>query len=599
MAMSAPPTPLDPHRGRFPLLHAARRTRRVVAVAGALVVFAAAAALWHYLGTGRWWSTDWPVMVRRALAPFDVFIFPLSVTRYRWMILVDGLVLGVLVAGPLMAAACHRLRVALLFVLVLAGVAQNPVLAFALGLGCLLVARTRLRSNAPMLACLLGLIPVIVCIAILDMLGTLFPAIATVPPLRRWLGYMPFAVAIASTVVALSAALGLARLLHYRAGVMAPVLVLLVAAPATIFYDRIGSAELDYALTIPSRDGRMVPVGDTVFEPMSLDTFRRVHDAHGLSDALLHRRVVDDFDRRRHSLIANCRQFLQRHRLCRRAPAIAWLTAQCESLHLDDDALADGWIRSSAQPVRPVSQEAWEHVVTRYGQSPYADLARLRLAELALRAQIAEIGHAATVDHPAAFRRAYDLLTEAEAGLARLLNGQTKRPPARAAVFSRPVSWPSTGYYLAAHRRARLLMWLMDRNKVLQDADAAEALAVYLTHGPQGDASAPEDPFRLGEYGQTNFGANLRLAAALAESDADQRASLLQALADQTDDEDAAIQANYELARLMLEMAPAARLGGHGPAYYFRRVAEAGPSPWQRSARENLDWLVDAADETP
>ena len=515
------------------------------------------------------------------------------------MILVDGLVLGALAAGPLMAAACHRLRVALLFVLVLAGVAQNPVLAVALGAGCLLVARTRLRGDAPVLACLLGLVPTIACIATLDMLGTLFPALTTVPPLRRWLGYMPFAVAIASTVVAFSAALGLARLLHYRAGVLAPVLAMLAAAPATVFYDRIGSAELDYALTIPSRDGRMIPVGDTVFEPMSVDSFRRIHDAHGLSDALLQRRVVDDFDRRRHRLIAKCRQFLRRHHLSRRAPAIAWLAAQCESLHLDHGALAGEWIRSTARSVSPASREAWEFVATRYGQSPHADLARLRLAELALRAEIAELGHAATVDHPTAFNRAYDLLTEAEAGLARMLARQTKRPATRAAVFSRPVSWPSTGYYLAARQRARQLMWLMDRNKVQNDAEAAEALAVYLTVGPKGDPSVPEDPFRLAQYGQTNFGANLHVAEALAEPDADQRRQLLQELADQTDDEDAAVQACYELARLMLQMDPALRPSAHGVAYYFRRVAEAGPSPWQQAAQENLDRLIDTADETP
>ena len=598
MAMSASPTPLDPNRGRLPLLRPAGGLRRLVAVAGAVAVFAAIAAFWHYLGAGRWWSADFHGVVRRALAPFDVLIFPLSVTRYRWMIVVDGLVLGALVAGPLMAAACHRLRVALLFVLVLAGIAQNPTLAVALGLGCLLVARTRLRSDAPMLACLLGLIPVIVCIALLDMLGTLFPAITTVPPLRRWLAYMPFAVAIASTVVALSAALGLARLLHYRAGVIAPVLVMLALAPATVFYDRIGSAELDYALTIPSRDGRVIPVGDTVFEPMSLETFRSLHDAHGLSDALLQRRVADDFDRRRHRLIAKCRQFLQRHRLSRRAPAIAWLAAQCESLHLNDSALAAGWVRSSAQPGQPASREAWEHVATRYGQSPHADLARLRLAELALRAEIAEPGHVVTIDHPAAFERAYDLLADAEAGLARLLARRADRRPAtRAPVFSGPVTWPPNEYYVAAHQRARQLIWLMDRNKVLSNATAAEALAVYLTVGSQGILSLPED--RLDEYDQSNFGANLRLAAALTEPDVDQRRQLLASLADEDADEDAAVQACYELARLMLQMDASTRPLEDGPAHYFQRVVEAGPSPWQQAARENLDWLVRPADDTP
>jgi len=581
------------------LLHAAGQTRRIAAVAAALVIFAAIASFWHYLGHGRWWSTDWPVMVRRAVAPFDLFIFPLSVTRYRWMILVDGLVLGALVAGPLLAAACHRLRVAALFVLVLIGVAQSPVLAVALGLGCLLVARTRLRSDAPMLACLLGLIPVIVAIALLDMLGTLFPAIATVPPLKRWLGYMPFAVAIASTVVALSAALALARLLHYRAGVLASVLALLAAAPATIFYDRVGTAELDYALTIPSRDGRMLPVGDTVFEPMSVETFRHRHDAHGLSDALLRRRVVDDFDHRRQELITACRRFLQRHRLSRRAPAVAWLAAQCESLRLLDDSLNVGWIRSTAQPVQASSRQAWELVATRYGQSPHADLARVRLAELALRAEIAEFGHAVTIDHPAAFGRAYKLLAEAEPGLAQLLATRTQRSGSRPSVFSGPVVWPSRGYYLAAHARAQYLMWLMDRNKVQTDAEAAEALAVYLTVGPAGDASMPDDPFRLAEYGETGFGANLRLAMALAETDLSLRSAMLRVLAEQTDDEDAAIQASYELARLMLQMGPAGDPETHGPAHYFRRVAEAGPSPWQEAAREGLAWLAEGADRTP
>ena len=555
-----------------------------------LSAFAAAGAFWQYLESGQWWHTTLDAYKHNVLAALDALVYPLGVVHHRWMVLVYGLLLATLIYIPLMMAVAYRLRMALPFVVLLAVVAQSPVLALSTGLGCLLIGPSRLRNQAPMLACMLGVLPTVALLGALDVIGILFPSIKAVPPLQRWLVYMPLVVAVAASMVTFSLTLSLARLAKYRPGVIAPVLLLIAAAAVTVFYDRVGPDELDYALITRPTPQRHLKPGDTLFNEMTLEAFVRTHDAHGLERESLRRRVQDDLDRQRTRLLAHCQGFLDAHNLSPRAPSIAWLAAQCRSLTLDEPAFAAGVIRYTAAFVQPESQPNWQMLVTRYERSPHASLARLRLAELMLRDMDDESRPA---NYPGQFLEAYSLLTDAETHLTEFVSTRAGRslPSQPAELFTEPVAFPSGNYYAIALHRVRLLIWLMNSNKVLTDKLAAEAFAEWLGTDPL----RPDRPGHYRELAQRErfagspFEDNLRLAAILAEPDRLVRIEQLLPLADQPLSIDTAIQANYELARLVAQpMDQPLPEGVDAADVYFQRVLDAEPSPWQDRAAQRL-----------
>ena len=374
--------PFDHHRGRQPLLRPTRLRRKVVFVAINLAAYAVVNAFWGYLGSGQWWDFSAAAYRRSLSAPFDALLHPLGVVSHPGMILVFGLLLGVNVLVPIIVAVLYRLRLAIVFLLMLAVVAKAPVLAGAVGIGCILATRTTMRSNLPMLAAMFGLAPVAVCLALLDVLGVLFTVDAAAEPLRMWLRYMPFVVAGATAVIGSSAVLMLAQLTRFRPGAMWPVLTILLAAPLAAFYGRVGPAELQYALIVCADPSRPLTGGDTLWPEETVQQFRSDPRAAGLAGSALKARIDEDLRARRDELMRACRDFLKRYGGSRRASAVAWVEAQCLNLQLDETAFEAGLVRYTASFVKPESRPNWQGLIDRYGESDHACLARLRLAEL-------------------------------------------------------------------------------------------------------------------------------------------------------------------------------------------------------------------------
>ena len=141
---------------------------------------------------------------------------------------------------------------------------------------------------------------------------------------------------------------------------------------------------------------------------------------------------------------------------------------------------------------------------------------------------------------------------------------------------------------------------MIQRNDVLTDATAAEALAIFMRLNPlRRDFSTRlarlrrgSDPATGVDLGKTSLADNLELASVLSISDNVQRARRLRELAQGLTD--AAIQANYELGRLLLqapylkERVPQLKPAGE----YFRLVSREAPvNPWQDAATQHLRWL--------
>ena len=581
---------VDHHRGARPLLQPISLWRAILFVTINVMGFAVVSAFWQYLSTGEWINFD--AFFRNLFVPLGaVFLQPLVVFTHPWMVLVYGLLLGVTVSVPIMVAILYRLRVAAIFLLLLAFVAQLPLLAAAVVTGCLLIGHTPLRSNMPMAAALLGILPAIIYVAALGCL-TLSGATdrdywATVEPFRRWVLYGPYVLALLSVIVASALVLALAKATRFRPGVVWPVLLVLSAAPMVTFYVRVGSAELRYSII-----ANPIEPGDSILAELPLDQWRQDHpEDAGLPAGIVRERIQRDLHRRRDELRARCEQFLTDYPYDVRAPEIMWIMAQCRSLQLDGATYQRGLISGTCVFVMERSRAAWQDLVETYPHSDQAAIARWRLAELVLRStkhldpdradDIAQL--------LSALDDANELLYEAAAGLEVILSADEPLSPSRS-VFAARRSRPSRSYYIRALHEVHRLQRLIESNELKEAPAGVQLLATWLSIDP----ALPDVAERYERLAQENHDSaladNLRLAAALAERDQLDRARKLVPLVNVARPTDATVEATFELASIQGEGVEA--IEGILPVeVYLRSVIAAPDNPWQAMAAERLDLL--------
>ncbi|MDP6046371.1 MAG: hypothetical protein QGG25_12240, partial [Phycisphaerae bacterium] len=125
------------------LLRPGRRWLTLLLVTATLAVFASINAFWQFLSTGRWINYS-PEAIRRDLAvPLgQMLLGPLSIFNYPWMTLVAGFIMAVVIFVPILVAVLHRLRLAVVFVVIVAVLGHAPVLAGAVFVGCVLASRS-------------------------------------------------------------------------------------------------------------------------------------------------------------------------------------------------------------------------------------------------------------------------------------------------------------------------------------------------------------------------------------------------------------------------------------------------------------------------
>jgi hypothetical protein len=565
----------DHHRGSRPLLRRTKPLRAGIFLTVNLAGFAVVCAFWRYVSTGKWIDFSPAAFLGDLGAPLgQIFLRPLDVLSHPWMILINGLLLGLVVFTPIIVSVLYRLGFAVVFVLMVALLGHAPVLALTLAISIIIAARTPLRSDMPFLAVLLALVPVALYLYIF---GIASGDSVAVPPLQRWALYAPFVVALVAAVAASATVLAMARLTGYRPGVVLPVLAVLLSVPLGLFYWQVGVDELRYALLSDGLVG-----GDTLLAPQSLDDFRRDQQAPHQSDQQLLALAEQWLAARRNEIIRQSDDFLQRHGESPRAPEVAWLRAQARSLVIDRPAFEAGLLRASAAwPVRK-SRADWLVLTSGYPTSPQAILAAWRLGQLALAA-----------DRP---QEALERLTSSHRSLAEL-SAQRAGRDADQSVMSRLHTVPSDSYYAHATFETAKLLWLMRKNNILVDEPTAEAMASYFRLNPH---SMTPGAYRqalddlASRYETTYFGDNLLLAYALARPDPYERAQDLLVLA--SADNDAAVEANFALGRLTLRKAEAPVIELlpelQPPAYYFRHVSDRPfYNPWAQPAREHLERL--------
>jgi len=592
-----------PGRGMAPLLRPGM-WRANIFMAVNLAVFAAAGAFWHYLSTGRWFTNPFQTLREDLGTPLgQMLLAPINIFTHPWMVLVAGLLLAAVIFVPILVAVLYRLVFAVLFVAAVAALAHAPALAIALGVGCVLAARTPLRSDMPFLAVLLGLAPVA---AYLYLFGLSVVYSSAVQPLQRGVAGAPFLIAMIGAVLAGAIVLSLARVTRYRPGVIWPILGLLLGGPVALFHTRVGADELEYLLIA----AELAP-GDAVFKTIPLADWKQANATQGLSDELLVNAVDEDVKKRGIELIKVCENFIERRPGSRRAATVLWVAAQCHSLRTNRIALHGGLVKYYASHASPASQSTWLRLIEQFSASPQAGPANLRLAQLALR-ELAEkhISDERITDLLAKtdrhLRDAEDRLRTVVAAL---------YSPGRTDVIDRvflpPAPLPAGGYYHRALFATRRLRWLIDANEVIaawsravesndEQTKAAAgklvlALGSFVTLDPDGRDYAGRLGTLAGQFENTNLGDNLKLAFANTSKDPYERAFALIPLAKVRPPTDAAIQASYELGILATGTADATAVplikDLLKPEEYFKLVIAAPDNPWKPLAQERLNWL--------
>ena len=561
--------------GRGTLLRRTGRWRRWLNPAAALAAFAAANAFWTYLATGRWTQFSRAAYTRDLGTPLqETFLAPLNVLTHPWMIAVHGLLLGAVILAPIMVTVLHRRLLGAAFVIVVGAIGHAPVLAVVLAIGCLLVAQTPLRRDIPFLAALLGMIPVVLYLYLSVLIS---PRVVAALPIQRWAPLAPFVLAPVAAVLAAALVLAVAQWIGFRPSAVWALLVVLPLVPAAIFYARIGPAELDYQLI-----AHRVGLDNELFPPIPREAWTARPEAAGLGEPELRNSAKDELEGHRRTRVEQCENYLRNYPRGRRAAEIAWLAAQCVSLRLNEPAYDAGTIRYDASHPPPESREKWRRLMKQYAGSPNAALAMWRVGRLALRSGQVE--------------QADELLLAAAERLRQVRDEHRANPAAPpAAVFHKPRAIPSRQYYARALFSVERTLWLMAQNNVLEDPNSAEALAAYLDTSPiamSADRYLHQLSVLAGRHESTRLGENLKLAVARAMPDLRRRAQQLVLLADQNDDLDAAVEANYELAQLALqEPQLQKRKDVRSPREYFEIVKAAPPSPWTPLAAECLRLL--------
>lgn len=575
-ATGATTAPYDHHRGAAPLLRRTSTLRGVLFVAANLLGFLAVNAFSLHLATGRW--VDFSIAgYRKALATplTEVMLDPLGIFYHPWMILVVGLLISAIVFVPIMVAVLYRLWVSVMFLLAVAAVGHSPLLAAFLAAGCVLAGHTRLRSNFPFLALLVGLVPVGVYLGFFA-----YGRETVVGPLQAFVLYMVLILAAVAAMLAGGVVLALARLTRYRPGVIWPVLLVFLGLPGTVFYGKVGPAELDYALIARGLEG-----SDNVFRPESLAGFARSHPdvsgAAGDPESML-AAVENDLDRRRSRLRQQCATFLRGHPASRHGPAVMWIQAAVKDVRIDPQAFRDGLVKYSTQSPSKVSLGDWGALADRHDRTPQAGVARQRLGIDALR--------------DGRVQKAQEDLHIARSFLKTPRGGTGARAAESvwAAVFVPFELLPGEEYYREVLAQTEQIIWLISENKVIEGDQAnVNAFADYMRLWPFRGL----DPRALADLAasskNTELEDNHALLEAMEAKDALKRAGKLSALTAGL--KDAAIIAHYELGRLGLR---------HGSRpewiirqlksaeHYFGVVRRARQNPYKTLAEQHLARLA-------
>lgn len=333
----------------------------------------------------------------------DFLRYPISVERTP----IHGIVLGLLVASiiavPVLVAILYRFPAALPFTAATCLFAHMPWMALTLTLGCLLAAVRPFRMSFRYGSALVALLPMLLYLY----LATWSPAErpdAALSPSQQTAMYAPWVLAVLAACGMMALVLLIARAVDYRPGAIAPVMLLMSAAPVVLFFRYVGQDELHYRvfeaefgprsarfqtpLDARAAIARMV---DAWISDEGVATHRAALEqvwagqVEGLRQAV-QTRMTRGFLADRASAYRAARQFIAAFPGSRYVPCVLFIEGRVLDTRLDAAELVRSARRELYSDFPHVQSEAsWTALLHRYPESSLAVSAAIRLAQLRLR----------------------------------------------------------------------------------------------------------------------------------------------------------------------------------------------------------------------
>jgi hypothetical protein len=313
--------------------------------------------------------------------------------------LMHGVVLGLLVASivavPISVAILYGFAYALPFIAAVFIFAHMPWMALTLVGSCILAAVKPFRLSFRFGAALVGMLPVIVYLYLAtqgapQQIGTYSS------PDQRLLVSAPWFLAILAASVMLGITMAISRIVNYRPGAVAPVIAIMFATPAILFYRYVGFDEVSYRVLESKYGPRAHDILGMLKESLQSANPERMLNwiladadtrADQLQQLVLHLQKAFMADRRQAS--EACRRFIADHPKSRYVPCVLYIQAHALDTRLDLRNLLLPEISLHREPYSDFphvqSEEVWQALLTNYPDSPLSAAARLRLAQLRLR----------------------------------------------------------------------------------------------------------------------------------------------------------------------------------------------------------------------
>ncbi|NIA17223.1 MAG: hypothetical protein GWO86_02630 [Planctomycetes bacterium] len=204
-----------------------------------LLVYLAASLLISKLTTGVLFSIDLngPWYLQR-------FLFhPLSIFEYPWQIPMLGMLMGILIAVPVLTSQLMSFRYSILFLLILAFVAKLPGMAVFLLIGSFATALRPLRFRSRYIAIVLCMSPILLYFAY-------FGGAKSNDNIQWALSFTPWLYGWLTAMVIAAVVLGIGHFTRYRPGLVWSTTALTLVGTVIMFQLTINFAELDYQLYI-------------------------------------------------------------------------------------------------------------------------------------------------------------------------------------------------------------------------------------------------------------------------------------------------------------------------------------------------------------
>lgn len=580
------------------------RIRATVLLSINLILYCGLCVFTYWLHVGRPFSftlRDYLEPLRLWGAPtqnlYDFILFPISVDQTPTHGVVIGLLIASIVAVPISVSILYRFKFSLPFVAAVLVFAHMPWMAITLLGSCVMASVRPFRMEFRYGAALLGMLPVLLYLYLATR-GSSDPLTASLSPERKLLLTAPWLLAILAACVMMAVIVFIARIVNYRPGAVAPVMAVMFATPAILFYASVGADELFYRVIewkygprselfepVQDASGRIIELVQRWLNAPSLRQPQQEALLAFWSDdptgrTSLRQQVVRQFllelvDERARARVA-CAEFIADHPTSRYVPCALFIQGWALDTRLDERALVGEQKQRVLYTDFPhtESEPVWSNLLAQYRDSPLAVAARLRVAQLRLRRGDAPGALAALAPRAAA-------IPEPVAAI----EGRETRS------FLRPQPPESTlGYepYRDLFEAQRL--------RELIEANAADAkygvapLQALLSLDPHRPRYREQLQRLIDEYPECLLRDNLVVRWSATAPDREQRAGLLLACIARFPQGDALPEALFERADMEVQL-----LGPENPEFRARGIerlrriaAEFAGTCWGQRARERL-----------